>query len=225
MSANTNYQITVKHVYGESDKVSQDSSVGIATCYRLDGPGVESQWPSGLRRGSAADRLLGIRVRIPLGAWMFVLCVLYSKDKRQIQDNQDKEVEIKYKKMPVEDRFSAPVGSPILLYNGYRVSFPGVKRPGRGVNLPSPTRAEVKEKVELYLHYHSGLSWPALERILPLLFRKLSEYDDKARTNNIQSNNAVTLTCRRDSVAPQIGLTTYVSKTEGKGAINQKKLK
>jgi hypothetical protein len=29
-----------------------------------------SQWPSGLRRGSAADRLLGLRVRIPLGAWM-----------------------------------------------------------------------------------------------------------------------------------------------------------
>jgi hypothetical protein len=26
-----------------------------------------SQWPSGLRRGSAADRLLGLRVRIPPG--------------------------------------------------------------------------------------------------------------------------------------------------------------
>ena len=41
------------------------------------------QWPSGLRRGSAADRLLGLRVRIPPGAWMFVLCVLYTKDRRQ----------------------------------------------------------------------------------------------------------------------------------------------
>ena len=28
---------------------------------------------------------------------MFVLCVLYSKDKRQSQDNQDKEVQIKYR--------------------------------------------------------------------------------------------------------------------------------
>jgi hypothetical protein len=28
---------------------------------------------------------------------MFVLCVLYSKDKRQSQDNQDKDVQIKYK--------------------------------------------------------------------------------------------------------------------------------
>ena len=36
-----------------------------------------SQWPSGLRRGSAADRLRGLRVRIPPRASMsFVLCVV-----------------------------------------------------------------------------------------------------------------------------------------------------
>jgi hypothetical protein len=29
-------------------------------------------------------------------------------------------------------------------------SFPGVKRPGRGVNHPPPSSAEVKETVELY---------------------------------------------------------------------------
>ena len=29
-----------------------------------------SQWPRGLRRGSVAARLLGLRVRIPPGAWM-----------------------------------------------------------------------------------------------------------------------------------------------------------
>jgi len=33
-----------------------------------------SQWPRGLRRRSAAARLLRSWVRIPLGAWMFVLC-------------------------------------------------------------------------------------------------------------------------------------------------------
>ena len=33
-----------------------------------------SQWPCGLRRGSAAARLLGSWVRIPPGARMFVLC-------------------------------------------------------------------------------------------------------------------------------------------------------
>ena len=33
-----------------------------------------SQWLSGLRRVSTADRLLGLRVRIPPGAWMVVCC-------------------------------------------------------------------------------------------------------------------------------------------------------
>ena len=41
-----------------------------------------SQWPSGLRRKCVADRSLGLRVRMPQGAWMFVLCVV-STDKRQ----------------------------------------------------------------------------------------------------------------------------------------------
>jgi hypothetical protein len=31
-----------------------------------------SQWPGGLRRGSAAARFLGLRFRIPSGAWMSV---------------------------------------------------------------------------------------------------------------------------------------------------------
>jgi hypothetical protein len=33
-----------------------------------------SHWPRGLRRGSAAALLLGLRVRIPPGSWMFVSC-------------------------------------------------------------------------------------------------------------------------------------------------------
>ena len=33
-----------------------------------------SQWPRGLSRRSAAARLLGLWVRIPPGAWMFVCC-------------------------------------------------------------------------------------------------------------------------------------------------------
>ena len=37
-----------------------------------------SQWPSGLRRGSAAARQLVLRVRIPLGACMFVVSVVLS---------------------------------------------------------------------------------------------------------------------------------------------------
>jgi hypothetical protein len=33
-----------------------------------------SQWPCGLRRGSAAACVLGLWVRIPPGAWLSVLC-------------------------------------------------------------------------------------------------------------------------------------------------------
>jgi len=41
-------------------------------------------------------------------------------------------------------------------------SFPGVKRPGRGVDHAPPSNAEVKERVELYLYFPSGPSWPVL---------------------------------------------------------------
>ena len=44
-----------------------------------------------------------------------------------------------------------PCGTPNLLYNGYRVSYPGFKRSGRGVDHPPLYSAEVKERVELYL--------------------------------------------------------------------------
>jgi hypothetical protein len=37
-----------------------------------------------------------------------------------------------------------------LLYNGYRVSFTGVKRPGQVVDHLPPSNAEVKERVDLY---------------------------------------------------------------------------
>jgi len=41
-------------------------------------------------------------------------------------------------------------------------SFPGVKRPGRGIDHPPPSRAEVEGRVELYIYSPSGPSWPAL---------------------------------------------------------------
>jgi hypothetical protein len=47
-------------------------------------------------------------------------------------------------------------------------SFPGVKRPGRGVDHPTPSSAEVLGRVELYLYSPSGPSWPVLGRTLPL---------------------------------------------------------
>jgi len=44
------------------------------------------KWPRGLRRGSAADRLLGFRVRIPPGSWMSVCCVYSVMSGRGIWD-------------------------------------------------------------------------------------------------------------------------------------------
>jgi hypothetical protein len=45
-----------------------------------------------------------------------------------------------------------PCGPQSLLYNGYQVPFPKVKRPGRSVNHPPISSAKVKERVELYLY-------------------------------------------------------------------------
>jgi hypothetical protein len=36
---------------------------------------------------------------------------------------------------------------PNFLYNGYRVSFPGVKQPGRGANHTPTSSAEIKERI------------------------------------------------------------------------------
>ena len=65
--------------------------------------------------------------------------------------------------LSLPDRSLVP---PNLLYNGYKVSFPGVKRPGRGVDHPPPSSAEVKERVELHIYSVSGPSWLILGRNL-----------------------------------------------------------
>ena len=49
-------------------------------------------------------------------------------------------------------------------------SFPGVKQSGRDVDLPSPSSAEVEGRVELYVCFPSGPSWPVLWWPLPLPF-------------------------------------------------------
>ena len=50
---------------------------------------------------------------------------------------------------------------PTLLYNGYRVSAPGIKRPEYGVDHPPQSSAEIKERVKLYIS-SSELSWQVL---------------------------------------------------------------
>jgi hypothetical protein len=53
-----------------------------------------------------------------------------------------------------------PWDPPSLLYDGYRLSLQGVQQPGRGVDHPPPSIADVKERAPLYLFSHVGNSWP-----------------------------------------------------------------
>jgi len=81
----------------------------------------------------------------------------------------------------VGERYSAPVQTGCEAHpTSYTVgtsSFPGVKQPGRGVDNPPPSSAEVKERVELYLHSPSGPSWLVLElNLLSLLVFNLDSH-------------------------------------------------
>jgi hypothetical protein len=63
-------------------------------------------------------------------------------------------------------RFSAPVqtgtGAHPTSYTMGTGSFPGVNRPGRGVDHPPPSSAEVDGRVELYMRSPAGPSLPVL---------------------------------------------------------------
>ena len=76
-------------------------------------------------------------------------------------------------RIPVGARFSAPdqtgPGAHPASYTMGTDSFPGVKRPGHGVDHSGPSSAEVKERVEPYLYSTSGPSWTVLGWALPLL--------------------------------------------------------
>ena len=60
----------------------------------------------------------------------------------------------------------------------------GVKRPGRGVDHPPLSCAEVKERVELYLFSPSGLSWPVLGWTLPFYLYLRRETDGNNKKKN-----------------------------------------
>ena len=72
-------------------------------------------------------------------------------------------------------KFSVPVqtrpGVHSASYTLGTESYPGVKRPERGVNHPPLSRAEVKERVKLYAHFllclHGSLQHELL-RVFPI---------------------------------------------------------
>jgi hypothetical protein len=57
----------------------------------------DPQWPRCLRRGFAAVRLLGLWVRIPPGAWMFVLCLLYKDSSMEHKWHEEGRKDVKVK--------------------------------------------------------------------------------------------------------------------------------
>jgi len=69
-------------------------------------------------------------------------------------------------RIPAKAKFSAPVQTGLGAYAASCTmgtgSLQGVKRPGRGVDHPPPSSAEVKERVKLQLYYPFGPLWPLI---------------------------------------------------------------
>ena len=94
-------------------------------------------------------------------------------------------------RIPVETRFSAPVHTSTGTHPASRTVGTGslsgeVKRPGREAIDPSPSTAEVKGRVELYLYSASGPQWPVLGRTLPLTGHKGHEENSEFKTNKFR---------------------------------------
>ena len=115
--------------------------------------------------------LAGVVGSNPAGG-MDVCVVLYSNDKRQNpgqSGHRSKDKIQREQKNPCEEASFphpstpalGPTQTPIEWVPGV---FPvgGVKWLGRGVKHPSPSSAEVKERVEVYLYSLSATSWPVL---------------------------------------------------------------
>ena len=90
-------------------------------------------------------------------------------------------------------RFFAPdqtgPGAYPASYTMGTVSFPGVKRPGRGADHPPPSKCRSHERVELYLYSPSGPSWPVMGAPLPLPLSKLSDLTFRTTGWTTQGSN------------------------------------
>ena len=116
-------------------RVFRDIAIGVATHtgWTLRWNACRSQWLSGVRRGSAADRLLGLRLRILPESWMLVLCVVREDKKAKCRTiKTKKQVRMKYRvqentKEKSHWRWDFPhpsrpaMGPTQCSYSGYRV--------------------------------------------------------------------------------------------------------
>jgi hypothetical protein len=102
---------------------------------------------------------------------------------------------------PVEASFSEPVQAgpgahPASYAMGTR-SFPGVKRPGRGVDRPPSSSAEVKERLQLYIYSPFGPSWLDLGRTLTFVTREVRNCKNKIRITSGLSRTQLLLQGKR----------------------------
>ena len=154
------------------------SSVGIATFYGLDGPGIEFLLiaVAELSKARVCIRSVsGITGSNPSAVIdvCVVCCTVKTKAQAWIiktRRDQGKELKNPGGGEIFRTRPDRPWGPPSLPYNGYRVSFPGVISPGCGFNHRLSSRIEVKERVERYLYFPSGLSWHTVGRTLHCSF-------------------------------------------------------
>jgi len=84
----------------------------------------------------------------PVDAWWAGIATRYGLDGQGIESRWRRDFSALLRNGPGAHPASCTMGTG---------SFPGVKRPGRGVDHPSTSRAEVKERVALYLYSPLGL--------------------------------------------------------------------
>ena len=102
------------------------------------------------------------RVRVFISGFIIGISSCYWLDGLRIESRWERDF---------PDRSRLALGTTQPLVKRVAAFFlPGLKRLGRGVNYPSPSCAELKERVELYLHSLFGPSWPVLRWMLPLPF-------------------------------------------------------
>ena len=118
--------------------------------------------------------LAGVSCSNPVkGMDVCVACCKYRQKAKCRTIKTKTQMRIKYrvqeniKKIQVAERYSTHVQTGLGVHTACCTMGNWVKRPGRGVNHPPPSRAEVQERVELYLYSPPGPSWPVLGRPLP----------------------------------------------------------